>query len=79
MKCIKMHGTNELKRVEDKKAGELVDSNKAKYIPKCEYKAAKGRGPSAVAATTEKKIKKQKKGTPSTSNDIAKDILSKDN
>ena len=76
MKCIKMHGSNELKRIEDKKAYELVWNKKASYIPKCQYKAAHGKGPSATAATSEKKAKKQKKGTP-TAQEAADDILSK--
>jgi hypothetical protein len=72
-----MHGTNELKRVSDETAGKLVDSKKASYIPKCEYKKAMGKGPSTVAATSEKKAKKQKKGTP-TGKNIAEEILAKD-
>jgi len=76
MKCIKLHGTNELKRVEDSKAHDLVWNKKAVYIPKCQYKEAKGKGPSSTVATSDKKAKKQKKGAP-TAQEAADDILSK--
>lgn len=63
MKCVKMSGTNELKKVEDSKAVDLVFSNKAKYVPKHEYKTAHGKGPATLASTSTKKNKKSKKNS----------------
>lgn len=78
MKCIKMCGTDSMKKVSDIEASNRVSANKAKYLPKSIYKETMGKGVSSTPSnpssknSCKKNNKKNKpaKDTENTANNI---------
>ena len=54
MKCIRMFGETEIKRVSDKEADKLVKKDKCEYVPKSEWKKQVRK----IVEKVEEKIKK---------------------